>query len=225
MPDKNQWDLSKKIEYWKKWPDERDVLTKLFSPTEYRILETIRQFEMLDGLVTENLKAVDKIGKVEETFIRAEEEAGISALLKKYVMEQLDFLLAQGTVEAWMDIVIWYFLLNEKKFIVEDYWEFPALKVMMEVFREELKGFLEMGGAFQISVLSLHSMQELTDAYFRVIFLCRRLEYGIKPEEEIMVYIQKMKFSDVFIRGIIDAAQIYNKEKVVKAIEERCWKS
>ena len=67
-------------------------------------------------------------------------------------------------------------------------------------------------------------MQELTDAYFKVIFLCRRLEYGVEPEEEIMEYIQKMKFSDVVIHSIISEAQIFNKEKVLKAIEERCWK-
>ena len=224
MPDKNQWELSNKIEYWKERPDEREVLAELFSPTEYRILETIRQFEMLDGLVTKKLKAVGTAGQVEETFIRAEEEAGISALLKKYVMEQLDFLLAQGTVEAWMDIAIWYFLLKEKKYIVEDYWEFPALEAMIEVFMKELKAFLQIGGAFHISILSLRSMQELTDAYFKVIFLCRRLEYGVEPEEEIMEYIQKMKFSDVVIHSIISEAQIFNKEKVLKAIEERCWK-
>lgn len=224
MPDNMQWDLSDKIEYWKKWPDDKGVLMELFSPTEYHILEIIRQFEILDGLVTQKLTESDKIGKVEETFIRAEEEAEISALLKKYVMEQLNFLLAQGTVEAWMDIIIWYSVLEKKKFIVEDYWEFPALRAIIEIFMKELKAFLEMGGAFQISILSLRSIQELTDAYFKVIFLCRRLEYGVEPEEEIMDYIQKMKFSDVFIRGIISAAQIYNKEKVIRVIEERCWK-
>ena len=84
-------------------------------------------------------------------------------------MEQLNFLLAQGTVEAWMDIIIWYSVLEEKKFIVEDYWEFPALRAIIEIFMKELKAFLEMGGAFQISILSLRSIQELTDAYFKVI--------------------------------------------------------
>ena len=151
MPDNMQWDLSDKIEYWKKRPDDKGVLMELFSPTEYHILEIIRQFEILDGLVTQKLTESDKIGKVEETFIRAEEEAEISALLKKYVMEQLDFLLAQGTVEAWMDIIIWYSVLEEKKFIVEDYWEFPALRAMIEIFMKELKAFLEMG---ELDVLS-----------------------------------------------------------------------
>ena len=46
----------------------------------------------------------------------------------------------------------------------------------------------------------------------------------LNPKKKLWTIIQKMKFSDVFIRGIISAAQIYNKEKVIRVIEERCWK-
>ena len=57
-----------------------------------------------------------------------------------------------------------------------------------------------------------------------MIFLCRRIEYGVEPTGEIIEYIEKKQFSDLFIRGIIQAAQIFNEEKVIKEIEERCWK-
>ena len=65
-------------------------------------------------------------------------------------------------------------------------------------------------------------MQELTDAYLKTIFLCRRIEYGIEPMDEIIEYAESKKLSMVFIHGIIDKAQIYNKEKVIKAIEDWC---
>ncbi len=224
MQDKNQWNLNDKMQYWKEHPDDEGMLGVLFSQTECRILDTFRQFETFDELITQKLKRAHLDGSVAETFIRVEEEAELSFRLKGYFIEQMDFLLAKGTPEAWMDIMIWYSLLEERKFIIQDYWEFPALRKMIDVFMKELNAFLARGKTFHISILSLHSMEELMDAYFRVIFLCRRVEYGIEPMKEIVEYIKKKKFSDVFISGIIEKAQIYNEGKVIKMIEEQCWR-
>lgn len=224
MPAMDQWNLNDKIEYWRNDPKDEDRLRILFSPEEYDILDTVYQFEIFDRMVTERLERNHLKGSAPETFIRMEEEAEISALLKERFMRQMDILLERGTAEAWIEIMIWYSLLEEKKFIVEDYWEFPALRAMIDIFMKELNAFLEKGGTGWISVLSLHNMQELTDSYFKVIFLCRRIEYGVEPVEEIIEYIEKKQFSDIFIRAIIQAAQIFNEEKVIKAIEEWCWK-
>lgn len=223
MSDIAQWNLNDKIQYWKSNPEDRGRLRTLFSPEEYDILDTVRQFESFDCMVMEKLERENLIGSISETFIRVEEEAEISALLKSRVMHQMDILLGRGTAEAWIEIMIWYSLLEEKKLIVEDYWEFPALRAMIDIFMKELNAFLENGETHRISILSLHSMQELTDAYFKIIFLCRRIEYGVEPVEEIMEYIERERFSDIFIRGIIQAAQIFNEEKVIKTIEEWCW--
>lgn len=224
MPSIDQWNLNDKIQYWKQNPEDKDRLRILFSTEEYDILDTVHQFEIFDRMVTEKLEENNLAGSISETFIRVEEEAEISALLKKRLMRQMDILLARGTAEAWVEIMIWYSLLEEKKMIIEDYWEFPAVREMINIFMKELNAFLEKGGKGRISVLSLGSVQELTDAYFKVIFLCRRIEYGVEPTGEIIEYIEKKQFSDLFIRGIIQAAQIFNEEKVIKEIEERCWK-
>lgn len=112
---------------------------------------------------------------------------------------------------------MWYSLLLEKKLIIEDFWEFPVLRIMIDIFVKELNIFLEKGDA--ISVLSLHSMQELTDAYFRTVFLCRRIEYGIEPMEEIGEYIKEKGFSFALVEGIVHEAQIFHKEKVMEEVK------
>lgn len=218
-----QWKLNDKIQYWKNRPDDEEMMEALFSKEERSILNTIRQFEEYDDLITQKLETDHKIGSIAEIFIRVEAETEISALLKEQFMCQIDVLLAKGMAEAWMEIMIWYSLLEEKKFIIEDYWEFPVLRTMIDIFIQELNAFLSEGQANTISILSLHNMQELTENYFRVIFLCRRIEYGVDSADEIMEYIGKKEFSPVFIRGIIQTAQIFNKEKVIRTIEEWCW--
>lgn len=218
----DQMNLSDRIQCWKKDPEDEEMLQKVFSSEERNILNIIHRFEILDSSVTREIEERGETGNDTETFIRVEREAEISSLLKEYFMEQMDSLLAKGAAEAWLDIIIWYSLLEEKKIILDDYWEFPALRTMIDIFVKELNVFLKEGN--RISVLALHNMQELTDAYFETIFLCRRIEYGVEPVDGIIEYIEQKKFSSVFIHGIVDVAQIYNKEKVMKAIEEWCWK-
>lgn len=220
MGDRNQWNLNDKIQYWKEQPDDKETLTSLFSPMEYDILETIGRFEILDKYVTSELAKECKEESVEGVFIKVEQEAEISLLLKKSFMRQMDFLLAKGSTEAWMEIIIWYSLLEEREFIIHDYWEFSVLNIMIYTFVKELNAFLDRGEVFRISILSLHDMEELIDTCFRVIFLCRRVEYGIEPMKEIVEFIKAKKLSDVFVSGIVEKAQIYNKDKVIKTIEE-----
>lgn len=197
------------------------MLEHFFLPEEREVLRTICQLETLDCLVTRKIEKDAERNSAVEAFIRAEQEAEISFLLKEQFMHQMDILLSKGTVEAWLEIMIWYSLLEEKKMLVEDFWEFPALRAVIDIFMRELGAFVEER-VDRISVLSLHNMQELTDAYLKTIFLCRRIEYGVEPMDEIIGYMENKKLSMVFIHGIVDMAQIYNKEKVIKAIEEWC---
>lgn len=197
------------------------MLEHFFLPEEREVLRTICQLETLDCLVTRKIEKDAERNSAVEAFIRAEQEAEISFLLKEQFMHQMDILLSKGTVEAWLEIMIWYSLLEEKKMLVEDFWEFPVLRAVIDIFMRELGAFVEER-VDRISVLSLHNMQELTDAYLKTIFLCRRIEYGVEPMDEIIGYMENKKLSMVFIHGIVDMAQIYNKEKVIKAIEEWC---
>lgn len=212
-------DLNEKLQYWRQRPKDEGILEHLFLPEEKEILRTICRFEALDHLITQKIEADGEKNSAVEAFIRAEQEKEISFLLKGQFMRQMDILLSKGTVEAWLEIMIWYSLLEEKKILVEDFWEFPAMRAVIDIFMKELDAFIGKREG-RISVLTFHNMQELTDAYLKTIFLCRRIEYGIEPMDEIIEYAESKKLSMVFIHGIIDKAQIYNKEKVIKAIED-----
>lgn len=214
-------DLNERLQYWRQKPKDEGVLEHFFMPEERGILRTICQFEAFDDLVTRKIEEDGERNSAIEAFIRAEQEAEISFLLKEQFMCQMDILLSKGTVEAWLEIMIWYSLLEEKKMILEDFWEFPALRAVIDIFMKELDAFVEKRES-RISVLTFHNMQELTDVYLKIIFLCRRIEYGVEPMDEIIGYMENKKLSMVFIHGIIDTAQIYGKEKVIKAIEEWC---
>lgn len=208
--------LNDKIGCWKEHPEEEAMLCSLFLPEEMDILHTIDQFE----ITREAMQSEEEIRRIQdhtEVFVRAEREAVISFQLKKQFFTRIDALLATETAEAWLDIIVWYSLLLEKKLIIEDFWEFPVLRIMIDIFVKELNAFLKKGDV--ISILSLHSMQELTDAYFRTVFLCRRIEYGIEPMEEIRGYIQEKGFSFIVVEGIVHEAQIFNKKKVMEAVE------
>lgn len=106
--------------------------------------------------------------------------------------------------------------------VVEDFWEFYVLHAMIRIFVDEVNSVIAENG--QISMLSLHSMQELTDSYFKTLFLLRRIEYEIEPMEEIKEYIDDRKLSRYFIEGIIRETRIFNADKVKKKMEELCWK-
>lgn len=70
-----------------------------------------------------------------------------------------------------------------------------------------------------ISVMQFHDMEEMLETYYRTIFLCRRIEYGIGPENELINYICKKKLSYIYVMYILEKEQIDNKEKVKKKIE------
>ena len=116
--------------------------------------------------------------------------------------------------------MVWYSLAKETR--CRSFREFFALRKMIDAFVKEINAPCEKER--QISVLSLHNMEELTEVYFKTVFLCRRIEFGVEPVDEIIDYIKGKKFSYVFIQGIVQEAWIFDKKKVMKTIEELCWK-
>jgi len=96
------------------------------------------------------------------------------------------------------------------------------LKLMLDIFVAELKEFY--GNGSSISVLAFHSMSELSEVYFTTIFLLRRIEYEVEPVDEIIRHIEEYKLSPIYIMYIVQEAKINDKDKVIKTVENWCWK-
>lgn len=216
----NKCSLIDKIEYYLKHSKEDDVLKVMFSKEEWELLDTIRKFEDLRASRNEKDDlGEDKAGRNERFLNRLEAEKDISFQLKEKLFCQMNKLLEAGSPEAWMDILAWYQLVNGKQ-LVHRFWEMHVLKTLLDIFTEELKTYCENGSP--ISVLRLHNLDELTEAYFKTIFYLRRIEYDIEPMNEIMNDIKKQRFSVTFISIILMETKIYDKEKVLEKIESWC---
>ncbi|MCI9109394.1 MAG: hypothetical protein HFI00_14615 [Lachnospiraceae bacterium] len=233
--------LGERIEQWLKSAKDGGAIQVFFTELECDILNTMSKFERIRSKRIEEREKKDLHGgekskagggvyvyagvtyaSVDEAFVDIDSERDINFLLKELVIRQMNILLSQGKIEAWWEIMIWYSMLQEKKMVVEDFWEFYVLHAMIRIFVDEVNSVIAENG--QISMLSLHSMQELTDSYFKTLFLLRRIEYEIEPMEEIKEYIDDRKLSRYFIEGIIRETRIFNADKVKKKMEELCWK-
>lgn len=182
MDDKNNEKLLDRIEYYMEYPADEEKIDMMFSTGEKNILRTIREFEKIRyEMKWKNEKPVSKEDNakfIEEVFRNKEKERDISFQLKKEFTDWIDVLLEQGRIEAWLDILTWYRLLKGKNLIVDKFWEFPVLETMLKAFIEELKCFYSSGSS--VSLLTVHSLEELTDVYFHLVFLLRRVEYELE---------------------------------------------
>ncbi len=219
MADIDCMKLNDRIHCWMRNIEDEEIL-QTFSADERNILNTIYQYRLLDNALTQELEEDGRQKDSSDIFIKLEKESGISMQLKEQFMNEINRLMSKSRVEAWMDIMAWYSLLKESKCVY--FWEFSILKIVIDIFVKEVNSPWEKEG--QLSVLSLHNMQELTNVYFKVVFLCRRIEFGVEPVDEIIDYINIRNLSHTFIQGIVEAAWIFDKKKVMKTIEERCWK-
>ena len=130
---------------------------------------------------------------------------------------QADLLLGEGRAENWLQVLTWYQLLKGKGLIVNRFWEFPVLETMLQAFLEELKLFYTNGQA--ISVLAMHSLEEITDTYFDIVFLLRRMEYGVEPIDGMVSYLSEKGLSMTVVRTVLEAARIFDKRKVKDLLE------
>lgn len=213
--------LIDKIEYYMQYPYDIGGLKKIFRRTELEILITTQNFENIRQAAkwrdTEKIEDMDEDKLAERIFWSREQEKEISFRLKKQIIDQVDILLSESRIEAWMEIFTWYQFLKGKNIIINRFWEFPILDTMLKGFMEELKLFYE--DQSPISVLLIHRMKELTDTYFYVIFMLRRIEYDIEPPYKIIHNLMEREISLAIIRTILKDAKIYDKEKVEKSIE------
>lgn len=209
--------LIDKLGYYMEHSEDENVVQSLFSEEERQILNTIREFERLRAAEQEN---AEKSG-IEGTLQRLEVEKDISFQLKNHLIQQIDILLAKEDAGAWMEILTWYQWINAKQ-MLHRFWEFHILKIVLDIFIAELKVSYSDGSP--VSVLAIHSMEELLQIYFSTVFLLRRIEYGVEPIDEIVGFVKEYKLSPVFISGVVREAKINDKERVLKVIESWCFK-
>lgn len=209
--------LIDKLGYYMEHTGDRDEWCGMFTVEEAQILDRVYEFNKLRETTVQESETTG----IEATLERVEQEKSISFRLKEVVLEQMNILLAQGSVEAWYEILTWYQWINANQ-LLHRFWEFHMLKLMLDIFIAELKEFY--GNERAISVLALHSMAELSEVYFTTIFLLRRIEYEVEPVDEIIRHIEEYNLSPIYIMYIIQESKINDKEKVLKTVEDRCWK-
>lgn len=218
---KFEMQLIDRIEYYIRHPDDKENLKTILTRKELEILIAIRDFEnirqMVKGENVEKSEDTNEEELAEKIFWSREQEKEISFSLKKQIIDQMNILLNESRIESWMEIFTWYQFLKRKNIIINRFWEFPILETMLKGFMEELKLFYE--DQSPISVLLLHRMKELTDIYFYVVFMLRRIEYDIDSPYGILHNLMEREISLTIIKTILKDAKIYDKEKVEKSIE------
>ncbi len=193
-------DLIDKIEFYLKCPTKKEVSERIFTAVERDILDIVNEFEALK-LSAPKENARDLTEEIDFFLERVDREKEISFRLKEKMMVQLDILLKEGSIEAWRDILTWYYFLKRKELIVDSFWEFPVLADMIKIFMEEAKN-LEHD---EIFILKIHSMQELTEVYFRMVFMVRRMAYGIEAENELLSGTVGKKIFPAFIKVLVES--------------------
>lgn len=213
--------LEERIRYYMQSQDEKETFYSVFSDTEWNVLCALRQYEYISSQLQivmdsapENLTTGEKMVLQLE---RIDCEKDSILALKRNMTIQLDLLLQQGGVDAWCEILVWYQYVIQKN-LANQFWDFYVLKMMLDIFVIECKASSQTGE--MPSVMQIHEMQEMMSVYFKLVFLLRRIEFDVEPIEELKEYKKQQGFSDRFIDYILQNAQIHNKEKVQKVMEE-----
>ena len=155
----------------------------------------------------------------EQYFEHMEAEKALHFKLTDLLLNHIDSLLGHRTISAWQEIVL---LVKEKecRILGNVFWQFYLLEKVAAIYEEELLIFHE--GGEEPSTVQLGSFEELSETYFRLLLLLRRLNYNVVPEkeEDIIDYIKVKGVSSVFIKHVIEHNQIENKKKVRERLEE-----
>ena len=195
--------LIDKIEYYMEYPGDESTLKNIFTEEELDILYTMSEFERMEAEVPQK-RGRDASEEVEIFLTGVDREKEISFRLKQKFMYQMDILLGKGSIEAWIEITAWYHLLKNKKLIIESFWEFPVLENMLKIFKEEAQNMENS----EISILGIRNMKELTEVYFRMVFMIRRMAYGAEVTDEILDYVVGRKLFPVFIKVMAEDSKI-----------------
>lgn len=208
-----------KIEYYIDNPNDEEYFNTMFTAQERDILRGIRDFERNRYMMRmEEMSSSDRSRAAEEVFRSMEQEREISFWLKERIDAHMNFLLGEERIDAWVEVLTWYRLLDGKGIIVNRFWEFPILGTMLKAFMRELDLHYRKGSP--ISILNIHNMEELTETYFKIVFLLRRIEYDVEPADESLCELAERKISPAAVKAVLEDARISHREKVRKVIED-----
>lgn len=207
-----------------------EILEIAFSEKEWSLYDSICRLEEvrekspgMDGETFNHLGEIKDnalmLEKTEDFFDAIELEKNYRFQLKEQAEEYINTLMEKGTREVWQEIVVWN-KRNGFRELKSSFWEFFVLWRVLLIYVKELNEWYEYGTA--MSVLHLKSMEEMSDLYIRIIFLLRRLEYGIEEGEEIVRYIADGRVSLIFLDYIIETEQIEDKSKVRNELRKLC---
>lgn len=207
--------LIDKIKYYVENPEDENTLKNIFSREERDLLDAVRDLEQLKAAAPEE-KPKNKNEEVEMFLAGVDRDKEASLRLKERVLHQIDILLGRGEPAAWLEIMTWYTVLEKKGLMVNVYWEFPVLKNMIMIFKEEMKNINNNN----IYVLALHNVKELAEVYFRMIFMLRRMAYGVEITDEILDYLTGRQLFSTFLKvlGEDNHIEIPDRENILQGL-------
>ena len=201
----------------------------IFNEREEEIYVAINELYQFHQEKAESVKSLKDLNTVEDEeelcrlteqyFAGMESERELSFRLKELLMEYINGLLALQTEDGWREIVLWN-KRHECRRLCNRFWQFYLLQKVTAIFSEEMLQYYENGEI--PSIVQFRSFEELSESYFHLLLLVRRLNYDVSTEEktDIVRYIMEKKISGIFIRHVIEQNQIEDKEKVYKHLEE-----
>ncbi|TCL54020.1 uncharacterized protein DUF3880 [Kineothrix alysoides] len=206
------------------------ILAIIFKEGEIEIFDTMQQLEDLrtkNGNIcwhqelcryTNNPDEV-KADTIDSLFFLMGQEKELFFQLKEQLINYINQLLCQRSMEAWAEVIIWYNR-NFSKELRAVFWEFDYLYTFINIYIKELTQYFESGK--EPSVLQHSSIEDLCRLYLETVFYLRRIEYGIGQEDEKWVIdnIQTEKLSVIALMHILHAAQIRDKEKLEEEIQK-----
>jgi len=203
--------------------------TNIFNAEEEKLYRTINELFLLHKDKSRPKKELRDLNGIEDEeeikrltdqyFFQMESEQKLCFQLKEQLMEYIDCLLEKRVEDSWREIVLWN-KRHECRTLCNRFWQFYLLQKASSIFAEEMIQYYESGES--PSIVQFGSFKELSEAYFHLLLLLRRLNYDVATEEEadIVAYIMEKNVSGIFIRHVIEQNQIEDKEKVYQRLEE-----
>ena len=204
--------LLEKIEYVESVA-QKDVCRELFEASEWQILSAVWEYKAF----SEQFKDMEQGNDVDKYLYKMDCEKQYLLNIKVAMEAQIDKILSEQNVDRWFDLLVWHKMVLPSA-LKKRFWEFYVLEIVLIIFIAECKQCEKNG--MPISVIKFQSMQDLLDCYFKTIFLLRRVEYEIEPVNEIIDHVKGRGLSSIYVKKILEAAQIYEKAKVIKKLEE-----
>lgn len=201
----------------------------IFNEEEAEIYVAINELYQFHQEKVESVKSLKDLYNVEDEdelcrltdqyFVEMESERLLSFRLKDLLMEYINSLLALQTEDGWREIVLWN-KRHECRRLCNRFWQFYLLQKVTAIFSEEMLQYYENGET--PSIVQFRSFEELSECYFHLLLLVRRLNYDVSTEEmtDIVHYIMENKISGIFMRHVIEQNQVEDKEKVYQRLEE-----